>query len=275
MAGSFLGGVLAMGLALLWPADGSRPLPGASAFASPASLAVPGAGDNEVLAPGPRIAIIVDDMGYEPVRDAEWLEFPQKLSVSILPFGPSSRTVADSARSKGYGVILQMPGEQRSAAGEDPEPRSPQKGMTAKEIEDLLGRMARDVPLAAGASNPVGGFVSDPAAMGAFAAALKAKGYFFVDSATADDSVAMQAIRQAGVPAVRRDVALDDDPRPEEIRRQWARAIALAKERGEAVVTCHSRKATLKAIRELIPDLQKEGIRPVTIQEMLAGTADG
>jgi polysaccharide deacetylase 2 family uncharacterized protein YibQ len=84
------------------------------------------------------------------------------------------------------------------------------------------------------------------------------------------------AMEQAGVPATRRDVILDDDGRPEEMRRQWTVAIALAKERGQAVLLCHARRETRKALLELLPQLRREGIRPVTVEELLAhpsGTA--
>jgi polysaccharide deacetylase 2 family uncharacterized protein YibQ len=276
MAGAFLGGLGLMGIALFWPATGSRPAPGASAFASPASPVPPGTADNAVKESGPRMAIIVDDMGYEPVRDAEWLDFPEKISVSVLPFGPSSHTVAASASSKGYCVLLHVPMEPESPSVDGTEPYRLRRGMTAKEIEDLVVRMAQDIPQATGASNHMGSaFTADEAAMGAFAAALKGRGLFFVDAATTGGSLGMDAARRAGVPAVRRDVFLDDDPSPEAMRRQWERAIALAKKRGEAVLVCHPRRETLKAMREMLPDLKKEGIRPVTIQEMLAAPANG
>jgi polysaccharide deacetylase 2 family uncharacterized protein YibQ len=276
MGGAFLAGLLSMGAVLFWPAEGSRPLPPASAFASPAALAVPGTADNDAVATGPKMAIVVDDMGNEPVWDAEWLEIPEKISVSVLPFGPSSRTVAASASSKGYGVILDVPME--SASGADGANRQYQlrRDMTPEQIEDLVARMARDIPQATGASNQLGSaFTTDAAAMGAFATALKGRGYFFLDSGAAGGSVGVDAARQAGVPVVRRDVVLDDDPRPDEIRRQWARAVALAKERGDAVVVCRSRRETLRAVRDLISDLRKEGIRPVTLQEMLAAAING
>jgi len=277
MTGSFLAGLLAMGAALCWrPDTGRPPVPPASSFAAPASVPVPGTADNATAETGPRIAIIVDDMGYEPVRDAEWLEFPEKISVSVLPFGPSSHTVAASASARGYCVLLHVPMEPQSPVSDSTEPYRLRRGMTAKEISDLVARMAQDVPQASGVSNHMGSaFTEDPAAMDAFAAALKARGLFYVDSGTSGGSLGMEAARQAGVPAVRRDVFLDDDPSPRAMRRQWDRAMALAKERGEAVVICHSRAETLKAMREMIPDLRKEGIRPVTVQEMLVTPANG
>ena len=109
--------------------------------------------------------------------------------------------------------------------------------------------------------------------MTSFAQALKGKGFFFVDSVTSAGTVASMTMEIAGVPAARRDVFLDDDGRPEEMRRQWSAVIALAKERGKAVVLCHARRETRKALLELLPELRKEGIRPVTVEELLASPA--
>ena len=64
-----------------------------------------------------------------------------------------------------------------------------------------------------------------------------------------------------------------EDGRPEEMRRQWAAAVAMAKERGEAVLLCHSRRETRKALLELLPQLRREGIRAVTVEELLAAPA--
>ena len=100
-------------------------------------------------------------------------------------------------------------------------------------------------------------------------------GYFFVDSATAAGSLGLEASGKAGVPAVLRDVFLDDDPAPEAMRRQWEKAVALAKRTGEAVLVCHSRRETLNALLGLLPSLRKDGIRPVTVPELLEESLPG
>jgi len=274
VAGAFLAGLLLTGVALLIPSGEDKPPAGPSPFA-PAAPARAAAGDNGSATPGdgrrpPLLAIVVDDLGYDPVRDAEWLAFPEKITASVLPFGPSSKTIAASARSKGFSVILHVPMEPESPSADRTEPFRLRRGMASGEMEEALTRMAGDVPHATGVSNHMGSaFTSDPAAMDAFAAALKGKGFFFVDSVTAAGSVGAEAAARAGVPALRRDVFLDDDPRPEEMRRRWERAIAAAKERGGAVLICHSRRETLAALLGMLPDLRREGIRAVTIEELL------
>ena len=164
--------------------------------------------------------------------------------------------------------------EPDGAIADRTEPYLLRRGMPPEEIADRFARMAVDVPQADGASNHMGSaFTSDLAAMAAFAQALKGKSFFFVDSVTSAGTVGSMAMEQAGVPVLRRDVNLGDDGRPEEIRRQWAAALAIAKERGQAVLLCHARRETRKALLELVPQLRREGIRPVTVEELLASPA--
>ncbi len=276
IAGAFASGLLLMGVALFWP-SGDSPAPRkVSPFAEPESRlpAVKGEDAGDVERREPLLAIVVGDLGYDPVRDAEWLDFPGKITMSVLPFGPSSRNVAASAQSRGHCVILHVPMEPRSPSPDGTEPFRLRVGMEREEIAERLARMAQEVPQAVGAMNHMGSaFTTDPDSMDAFAETLKKMGYFFVDGATAPDSLGMEASGKAGVAAVQRDVFLDDDPAPEALRRQWEKAVALAKKNGWAVLVCHSRGKTFSALSALIPTLQKEGVRPVTVPELLAESA--
>jgi len=276
MAGAFLAGLLVVGVALIRAPEAERST-GDNIADSPAAVPPsPIASDNGAsgpakVPPAPRLAIVVDDLGYDPVRDAEWLDFPERITVSVLPHGPSSKSFAASARTHGFGVILHVPMEPEGAVVDRTEPFLLRRGMTPEEIAIRFARMAADVPQANGASNHMGSaFTSDLAAMAAFAQALKGKGFFFVDSVTSAGTVGFIAMEQAGVPAMRRDVFLDDDGRPEEMQRQWAAAISLAKERGQAILLCHPRRETRKALLELLPQLRREGILPVTVEDLLA-----
>jgi polysaccharide deacetylase 2 family uncharacterized protein YibQ len=166
--------------------------------------------------------------------------------------------------------------EPESPSSDRTEPFRLRRGMTPEEMEEAVNRMVRDVPQATGASNHMGSaFTADAAAMDVFAAVLKGKGFFLVDSRTSSGSVCAEAAARAGIPVLRRDVFLDDDPRPEEMRRRWESAIATAKERGGAVLVCHSRRDTLAALLGMLPELRRQGIRAVTVEEFLAAAKKG
>jgi polysaccharide deacetylase 2 family uncharacterized protein YibQ len=272
MLGAFLAGLLIVGGVFLLSGPGSppstdAPLPPAQAPPAATAQAVP---PPPAASPPPRLAIVVEDLGYDPSRDAEWLKFPERITVAVLPFGPSSRQIAESAKARGWGVILHIPMEPESPASDRTEGFRIRRGMTAEEMESLLARMFENVPQASGASNHMGSAVTaNPEAMAAVASILAKKGFFLLDSVTTPGSVALEAARQAGIPAARRDVFLDTGMSAEEMRRQWERALSLAREKGTAVLVCHGRTDTLRRLLELLPRLKEERVEAVTLEELL------
>lgn len=279
MSGAFLAGLVVVGLALLLPGRGDKE-PGIESPVAPASQpAKPQPVSPQQASPRypreaspslPRLAIVVDDLGYEPSRDAEWMKFPERITVAVIPFGPSSRKIAESAGARGWGVMLHVPMEPENPASDRTEGFRFRRGMTEGEMASLLGRMIENVPEARGASNHMGSaFTADPDAMAAYAAVLGKRNLYLLDSVTTPASVALDAALRAGVPAARRDVFLDDSMDPGEMRRQWGRAISIAREKGAAVLVCHGRPKSLRTILDLLPDLRKEKVEVVPLEDLL------
>lgn len=272
MFGAFLAGLLIVGAVFLFQGQGNAPSP-----LSPPPEAQPPAQSAQPVPPpatppAPRLAIVVDGLGYEPSRDAEWLKLPARITVAVLPFGPSSRNVAESARARGWGVILHVPMEPESPASDRTERFRIRRGMSADEMETLLTRMAEGLPQATGASNHMGSAVTaDPEAMAAYVSVLKKKGYFLLDSVTTSKSVALEAALQGGIPAVRRDAFLDAGMNREQMRSQWNRAISIARERGTVVLICHGKIETFRMLQELLPRLREDAVQAVTLDELLLG----
>jgi len=283
MVCAFLAGLVTIGVAVLMPGGESRnraALPSQGAPEAPAAIppgitqpygkAVP----TEV--PTPRLAIVVDDNGYDTTRDAEWLRFPEKITVAVIPFGPSSRRLAKAAHERGFGVLINVPMEPVSPISDRTDGFRLHRGMGREEMDALLSRMIDENSWASGASNHMGSaFTADPESMAAFAALLKSRGLFFLDNMTTSRSVAVQAALRAGIPVARRDVFFDTDMEPGEMRLQWKRALSIAKEKGKAVLVCHGRRESLRVILDLVADLDAEGVRAVTLDELFAKEKPG
>lgn len=269
MGGAFLAGLLAMGVLLLLPGHGKREQgPASSSFAPPAILS-PAGPQMAGQPPASRLAIVVDDLGYEPSLDAEWLKIPEKATVAVLPFGPSSRKVAEMARARGWTVILHIPMEPESPVSDRTERFRIRRGMGREEIETLLQRMAENLPQATGASNHMGSAATaDPVTMAAVASALRKMGFFMLDSVTTTRSLVLDAARDAGIPAARRDVYIDGSVSPMEMTRQWEQAVSAAKEKGTAILVCQGGMETLRILLELLPRLREENIEAVTLDEL-------
>ena len=284
MLGAFFAGVFTIGAVILMPGGENRTGAFSPAHGDPS--AVPAGGSQNgpsprqslspvgsILGKGtlPRLAIVVDDCGYDPIRDAEWLKFPEKITLAVIPFGPSSRRLAQSAHERGFGVMINVPMEPEGSVSDRTESFRLRRGMRGEEMETLLGKMIEENPWAKGISNHMGSaFTADPESMTTFVSLLKSKGLFLLDSMTTSRSVAVRAALQAGIPVARRDVFLDADMELGEMRLQWKKTIAIAKEKGTAVLLCHGRRESLRTMLDLVPDLEAEGVRAVTLAELLA-----
>lgn len=282
MLGAFLSGLLAVAAALLVPgrqpeSPFSQPLPAPMKLGQPAAPAgsahaPPPASEGGAGASGEGLlAVVVDGLGYDPAADAESLRLPEKVTVAVIPFGPSSRRIAQAARSRGFTVLISVPMEPEAHASDRTDGFRLRRGMPRDEMGALLARMVQDVPHAAGASNHMGSaFTADAEAMGIFASLLREKGLYLVDSVTTPRSKAAEAARVAGIPAARRDVALDAELSPAEMRGRWERAVSIARAKGAAVVVCRGRPETVRLVAGLLPGLRAQGVRPATLDELMA-----
>jgi polysaccharide deacetylase 2 family uncharacterized protein YibQ len=92
---------------------------------------------------------------------------------------------------------------------------------------------------------------------------------FFVDSFTTHESVAMRIAEESGVDALKRDVFLDPDPRPETVAREFERMKQLAEQRGSVIAIGHPYATTLALLERELPKLEAEGFELVSVSQLL------
>jgi hypothetical protein len=96
-------------------------------------------------------------------------------------------------------------------------------------------------------------FTGDGRAMRVVMEVVKEKDMFFLDSITTPETVAGKIALEYGVPLIKRDIFLDNQEDAVYIKKQWKRAIRIARKRGYAIVLAHPKKATLEFLKSYIP----------------------
>lgn len=217
----------------------------------------------------PRLAIILDDLGYERSAADELLALPFPLTVSVLPHLPLSTEVAEEAFRRGDQVLLHLPMESE-ADGAKPEEVELRVGMNSQQVENAVAGMLETVPHAVGVNNHQGSrATSDPALMAELMPALRQRGLFFIDSRTAASTVAYDTAERAGVRAASRKVFLDDTATREAVLTQLNLAARDAARDGFAIAIGHPRPATIAALAEGVPRLEARGIRLVFVSDVV------
>ncbi len=218
---------------------------------------------NRSRPPGARLAIVIDDMGYDRSLADAVIALPFPLTISVLPHLPISSEVAEEAHSRGDEVLLHLPmeSEGETAKAEEIELRV---GMSARQVSSAVAGMLETVPHVVGVNNHQGSrATSDPALMQALMPLLRERGLFFIDSRTDAKTVAYDLAKRDGVRAASRKVFLDDVETQAAIIGQLELAARDAARDGFAIAIGHPRPATIAALAAEVPKLQARGLQLV------------
>jgi polysaccharide deacetylase 2 family uncharacterized protein YibQ len=207
----------------------------------------------------PKLAIIVDDLGYDSDTDLSFFLLDLPLSFSVLPYGPFTRSVVHKANQKGYELILHLPMEPKNYPSVKPGPGGLFLSMDANEIRQVLDQNLRRVSGVHGVNNHMGSsFTENREKMLVVLKELKKRGLFFVDSRTTKHTVALDLARRIGLPAARRRVFLDNNLEPKALKIQMERLLSMARHRGSAIGICHPYKETYQLLKRYRSKIKTE-----------------
>lgn len=216
-----------------------------------------------------RVAIVIDDMGYDEKVFRGFVRLGIPLTFSILPGERFSTNIAKEAKRLNYEIMLHLPMEPHSPL------RNPGNGVILHKMsrDEMIRQLKRDidaVPHITGINNHMGSLLTENRkAMNILLEEIQRKGLFFLDSKTSPDSVAYGIAKGMGIKTGRRDVFLDNKSDIEYIKGQIDKVIRIAKKNGEATAIGHPRPETMAALREKISDFEKEGIEIVKVSDVL------
>ena len=218
----------------------------------------------------PRIAIIIDDLGYHLAAGRRALDLPGPVAFAVLPETPYGRGLAALANDAGKEVLLHLPLEAANHEG-PAEPGGITLDMTRGMFRATFARAMATVPFAVCVSSHRGSLLTrHPGHMAWLMDEIRAReDLFFIDSYTTHESVALQVAREEGVSAARRDVFLDHERTVEAVAREFERLKRKARKQGHAVAIGHPVPETLEVLEQQLPLLEEQGFELVTIGELI------
>lgn len=215
-----------------------------------------------------RIAIVLDDWGYNLDNLSLLEEIKYPLTMSVLPHLNYSRRLSEELKKRGFEVILHLPLEPYEKCRLEKDTITVSLG--EKAVSDIIAKGLADIAYADGVSNHMGSLATEnPKTMEIIFKELKKRRLFFLDSFVTSKSVCFDLARRIGVAFARRDVFLDNKEEPEYIKRQIYKLKMKAKLYGQAIGIGHDRKGTLEVLKKTLPELKKEGYSFVLVSELV------
>ncbi len=217
-----------------------------------------------------KLAVIIDDCGYDMKNVRALLDTKFPFSYAILPFKDFSSDVLAMVNEQGRVPMLHLPMEPMDKSAMSEGKSTVQVSMTADQQRALVRKAVNSLPGIMGVNNHQGSrATSDPTTMKNVLRELKGNNLFFVDSKTTGATKGRDIARSMGVPTARNDIFLDNSTNPEEIRKQIYKAFELADKNGSAIAICHARPGTAACWTKYADEFRKSGITFVSVTELL------
>lgn len=249
------------------------PDPATTAGPSTAEVARAPDEDENVSGPaGPRIAIVIDDVGLDVDAARRVIALDAGVTLAVLPYAQAAGAISAEAAAAGHDVLLHMPMEPVGLA--DPGPNALRLGLSDADLAArMLWGMAQ-VPEAVGLNNHMGSrFTADPRALRVALSAVSDRDPLFLDSLTTGRSRGRAVAEGLGLATLERDIFLDHVQTEDEVIARLDETEALARARGWAVAIGHPHDETLDVLEDWIVQARTRGIEFVTVTALSAQIA--
>jgi hypothetical protein len=212
----------------------------------------------------PVIAVVIDDVGLNRARTDDVIALPAAVTLAFLPYGDDTQGLVDRARQAGHEVMLHLP-MQPESAGQDPGPDALVTGLPAEELQRRIASNMDGFHGYVGFNNHMGSrFTADQEGMDAVMQEAHRRGLMFLDSRTTAKTRGAAEAARYGVPALERDVFIDNVMSEQAVRAQLDKAVVMAREKGHAIVIGHPHPSTVAALKAWIPALNDVTLVPIT-----------
>lgn len=214
-------------------------------------------------------SIIIDDLGNNYEHGRAIIDLPAPITLSFLPQTKFASKLARQAHRQNKEVMLHLP--LQSVSHHKSTPGTLKLHMTRKQFSQQFKKNLASVPHVQGVNNHMGSLLTQhPGHMDWLMSELSTlHDVYFVDSRTSEKSVATKIADNYEIPNLSRDVFLDPDNKPETLRMQFNRFIAITKQQGYAIAIAHPYPDTLRFLKQNIKKLAENGITLVPVSKLL------
>lgn len=217
----------------------------------------------------PRIALIIDDIGYSRSRARQFYDLGVPLTFSILPRLAYSYDLALEIHDQGREIMLHQPMEPYDP-NFDPGPGALYTGYGVERIVRILKENVSHMPYVIGVNNHMGSrFTSSRPEIDSTLRVIRHQGLFFVDSVTSGESKAYETARMLHMAAAKRNVFLDNRLNESAIMKQLFKLKDWAYQHGYAIGIGHPFPETARAIRYFAKNLDRHEVSFVPVSRLI------
>lgn len=206
----------------------------------------------------PKVAFIIDDIGYDTSLAASFLDLEIPVCLSVLPDAPFSKKIAASTVRKGGELLLHLPMEPKNYPEVNPGKGALMVNMDRETIQSIVKKHIMKFPGLKGVNHHMGSlFTEDYIKMKYVLDEVKRHNLYYLDSRTTNQTVAYKVARALGVSAAKKNWFIDNDLSEKALKYQMDRLLGVARYSGSAIGIGHPHPETLSILKRYTKQLKK------------------
>ncbi len=206
----------------------------------------------------PRVAFIIDDIGYDESLAASFMKLDIPVCLSVLPNAPYSKEIAAKTVKNGRELLLHLPMEPKGYPEINPGKGALMIDMDRPTIQKIVRNDIMKFPGLKGVNHHMGSLFSENyIKMKYVLDEIKKYNLYYVDSRTTNRTVAYKVAKALGVPAAEKSVFIDNDLSEKALKYQMGRLLGIARYKGSAIGIGHPHPETLHILEEYTGQLKK------------------
>ncbi|MEA1935619.1 MAG: divergent polysaccharide deacetylase family protein [Thermodesulfobacteriota bacterium] len=217
-----------------------------------------------------KVAIIIDDIGYDLSPLNELLKINAPITFSILPHCPYSIDAAEKLHRAGKEILLHLPMEPYGYPDKNPGTGALFSWMNEEEIKRQTKEDIEAVPYISGVNNHMGSkFMENEDKLNIVLNQLNEEGLFFVDSLTTRHSKGKKLAKEIGLRFVSRDIFIDNNQDFTLILQNFTNPLKKRKRWKTLLIIGHPYPCTISALKDAVLKIKAEGIDIVPVSDLI------
>ncbi len=219
----------------------------------------------------PKLALVIDDLGYSLTYGQQAFELTGKHTYSIIPNSVYAQKLSVIGQQQNKELMMHLP-MQSSSNKAHQETNALNAGMNENTLIESTQKLLNDMPHISGINNHMGSYLTkfDYFMRPVMETIFKHNPQlYFLDSRTSAASKAYSVARRSGLKATKRNVFLDHSKAASDIKFQFKVWLKKAQDGHPAIAIAHPTKATLSILAPLL-EAEKDNFEFVTLSQYLS-----
>jgi len=218
----------------------------------------------------PKIAFIIDDIGYHDTDANDLKKIGIPITGSIIPSTPYAREEGSKLYAFGLEMMIHLPMQAKDTNLKYPKSEFVVMSSTINDIIKLIDDAKKKIPYARGLNNHMGSLITSNRAMiTKVLTIVKKRKLFFIDSRTTATTVAGEIAKEMGVKTASKDIFIDHIQTYEESIKRINILIRIALHNGKGIAIGHPHQTTFQAIKDSVKKIRDKGIDIVFVSSLL------